>query len=412
MAVKVLALASGVTGLADHRQLEGSLLTKDGATATRSGMLQGASNGSLSTVSAMVARVGPLSCVIANSISSTLGPYIVVSDANVDITFADGEASVSRVDRIIVRVRDNTNDGSGSTAGSVEYLKGQASGAATAMPNNSLLLFEMTVPAGTSAGGGGLNFANAVDQKVWTSAVGGITRVANSTVQSAISNPYDGMATYRQDLDALYIYNGSTWEPRGQITVSSSANLSTITNPYNGLIAVARDTGYIYIYDGSTWQLRAGNAVRLFDQRTSDSSSISTTTLTSVLQVTLPRTGTYSFDLLAPFSNTAATGRIAFALGGTSTTNAWRWASGVSAYNSATGLQGSNGAGTTYPASTSGTALINSDLANSSGYCFVQIKGTVTVTATGTLQFRFANVSGSNAIGVKAGSMVNVDYLV
>src|SRR5262245_55548884 len=102
MAVKVLALASGVTGLADHRMLEGSLLLPDGSTSVRSGVLANGTYGALSTVAAMVARVGPLKAVIANSISSTLGPYLVVSDANVDLTFADGEASVARTDRVIV----------------------------------------------------------------------------------------------------------------------------------------------------------------------------------------------------------------------------------------------------------------------------------------------------------------------
>lgn len=253
MAVKVLALASGVTGLADHRILNGALTTHDGSLARRSGLFQGASNGTFSTVSAMVGRVGPLSGVVANSISSALGPYLIVSDANTDITFADGEASVPRVDRVIIRVRDNANDGSGSTAGSVEYLKGQASGAATAMPNNSLLLYEMTVPAGASAGGGGLNFANVVDKRLYTVANGGILRVSSNTDMVAISNPYDGMPVYRQDLDCFYIYNGSTWEPKGQVSVASSANLTNINNPWDGLIAVTRDTDAIYVYNGSTW---------------------------------------------------------------------------------------------------------------------------------------------------------------
>lgn len=253
MAIKVLALASGVTGLSDHRVLEGALTTSAGTLQVRGGVLPGAGAGNLTTVSAMVARVAPIKVVIANSISSALGPYILVSDANVDITFDAGEAAVPRVDRIIARAYDNTNDGSGDTKGAVEYLKGQASGNATALPNNSLLLFEMTVPAGASAGTGGINFGNAVDQRVYTATNGGIFPVASNTVMSAITSPYEGMTIYRTDLDVMYIYDGSTWRARGAANVASSANLSSINNPYDGQIAVTRDTDALYVYNGSTW---------------------------------------------------------------------------------------------------------------------------------------------------------------
>ena len=90
MAIKVLALASGVTGLADHRILNGAMMQPAGQLAVRSGVLPGATSGNLSTVSAMVARVAPVKVLINNSISAALGPYLLVSDANVDITFDAG----------------------------------------------------------------------------------------------------------------------------------------------------------------------------------------------------------------------------------------------------------------------------------------------------------------------------------
>lgn len=253
MAIKVLALASGVTGLADHRILEGSLLQPSGTISARGGVLPGLASGNLTTVSAMVARVAPVKVVIPNGVSAALGPYILVSDANVDITFDAGEASVARTDRIIARAYDNTNDGSGLTEGSIYYLKGTAGGSATALPTNSILLYEMVIPAGASAGGGGVNFANAVDQRVYTTAQGGIIPVASNTAMAAISSPHEGMAVYRTDLDVLYIYDGTTWRARGQANVSSSANLSTINNPYDGMIAVTRDTDAVYVYNGTSW---------------------------------------------------------------------------------------------------------------------------------------------------------------
>jgi hypothetical protein len=253
MSIKVLALASGVTTLADHRVLNGAMMTSNGTLAVRSGVLPGAASGALSTVSAMVARVAPVKVLIANSISAALGPYLLVSDANVDITFDAGEASVPRVDRIIARAYDDTNDGSGSTTGSIYYLKGQASGTATSLPNNSVLLYEMTIPAGASAGSGGVNFANAVDQRAYTVAQGGIFPVASNTEMAAIGNPYEGMTVYRTDLDAIYVYDGTNFKLRGTANVASSANLTNINNPYDGAIAVTRNDEAIWIYNGTTW---------------------------------------------------------------------------------------------------------------------------------------------------------------
>lgn len=254
MAIKVLALASGVTGLADHRVLNGSMMTPAGQLQVRSGVLPGSGGFDLSTVSAMVARVAPGKALIANGVSSSLGPYLLVSDANVDITFDAGEASVARVDRIIARAYDNTNDGSGDTKGDVYYLKGQASGAATALPTNSVLLYEMTIPAGASAGSGGVNFGNAVDQRSYTAAQGGIFPVASNTQMAAISSPHEGMTCYRTDLDVLYVYDGTTWRARGVANVASSANLTSINNAYDGQLATVRDTDYTYQYTGSTWK--------------------------------------------------------------------------------------------------------------------------------------------------------------
>jgi len=254
MAIKVLALASGVTGLADHRELEGALVQSAGTLAVRSGLLPSSGGGALSTVSAMVARIAPVKVIIANSIAASLGPYILVSDANVDLTFADGEASVARTDRVIARAYDNTNDGSGFTKGDIVYLKGQASGAATALPNNSVLMFEVLVPAGASAGGGGINFNTATtDKRVFTSASGGIMPVASNTDMAAIASPYEGMAVYRTDLDVLYVHDGTNFKPRGQASVSGSGSLSSINNPWQGMTAVARDTNAIWVYNGSTW---------------------------------------------------------------------------------------------------------------------------------------------------------------
>jgi hypothetical protein len=407
MAINVLALASGVTGLADHRALNGALLAQN-TTGVQSGIIPGLNVGAWSTVSAMVLRISPVKLVINNGVSNALGPYVLVSDANVDITFDAGQASVSRVDRVIARVYDNTNDGSGSTVGSIYYLKGQVSGAATALPTNSILLYEVTVPAGASSGTGGITFSTQIsDKRVYTSAAGGIIPAVANNQMIEIQNPYEGMAVYRTDWHALHIYDDGQWNMHEVLIVSASGLLAFVEFPRTGQLAIATDTYKIYVYNGTTWDVCAGNNVNLYNQTTADT-TITTTTLSTVLTVTLPRVGTYSYDLMMPFTNTVAVGRHAFALGGTSTPSAWRWNALTAPYNSATGLQAIAASGTSYPAATSGTALVNSDMAISTGFSSTIIKGVVTVTAVGTLTFRFATNGAGNTITPRAGSMVNV----
>lgn len=146
----------------------------------------------------------------------------------------------------------------------------------------------------------------------------------------------------------------------------------------------------------------------LVDQRTSDASAVTSTTLATMLTVTLPAAGTYAYDSLIIFTNTGAVGRPGFALGGTSTPTAWRWGSQLNPFNTGSGARGFNLSGTSYPGSTSGQELPNGDLADTTGFCTVRIVGTVTVSAGGTLLFRVSRTSGSSSINVKASSMVTV----
>lgn len=150
----------------------------------------------------------------------------------------------------------------------------------------------------------------------------------------------------------------------------------------------------------------ATNRKTLVDQRTTDSAGITSTTVTSVLSVTLPATGTYEFSVLAVLTNTVATGQPGFALGGTSTATAWRWASEAVHYNTASGSQGGGTSGTTYV--TTGTAIVNTSWTTTGGFSAVTIKGTVTVSAAGTLTFGFSEASGSGTVTIKAGSIATV----
>lgn len=146
----------------------------------------------------------------------------------------------------------------------------------------------------------------------------------------------------------------------------------------------------------------------IVDQRTTASAAITGTTLVAVLTVTLPAAGTYTFNSTILMVQSSAVGRPGFALGGTSTPTAWRWASGAIQYQVAAGSGGGAATGTTYPASTAGQAITNSDWAVSAGYCYLDLKGTVTVSAAGTLTFRINQASGAGTVTVQSGSIANV----
>lgn len=254
MTVRVLAVGNNNTTQEDHRSLISALTTQAGSVAQRPGVFPSNNRpAALTNVSSMVVGVGGFRALVKNDLGA--GYFLVQSNATENLTFDPGEAGVARTDRIIIRVYNDANDGSGRNEAVVEYLKGQSSGSATSLPSNSLLLWEVPVPAGASSGTGGINFtATAVDKRLYTVASGGI--VAQDYDTADLAFPYDGQPLFDTTLDILYFYDGSNWRPRTQITVASYSNLSSIKNVYDGLMAYVRDVDIIYVYNGTTWQIK------------------------------------------------------------------------------------------------------------------------------------------------------------
>lgn len=276
MGVRVLGLASGVTSREDHRHAESTPMQQSGPINARSGVMPTNGAANLATVSAMVASVAPFSAWIDGGSSAQQAGYNFVFDASANFPFADGEASVDRVDRIWAVVRDNTYDASGFTAGAVEYAKGQSSGLAQPLPPTAILLYEMTVIHGTTAGTGGINFANVVDKRVYTTASGGLIPVASSTERAAIANPYVGMACYRKDWGWTEIWDGTAWRVRSQASVSTFTALATaISDPWEGLQVYVRDVDLVYAYTGTAWA-RQGRGPQAATQRAGSVTSLPT----------------------------------------------------------------------------------------------------------------------------------------
>jgi len=135
------------------------------------------------------------------------GMYRVVSLANADLAVTAGHATLPRLDQVIIRVMDNTHDGSGFNEARIETVPGTpTSGATLANRNgaanlttlgeaskNVLLMYDILMPAAASSISGGN-----VARKVALSIIGkGTLKIADKDLLTvgqfqALTPIYDG----------------------------------------------------------------------------------------------------------------------------------------------------------------------------------------------------------------------------
>lgn len=150
-------------------------------------------------------------------------------------------------------------------------------------------------------------------------------------------------------------------------------------------------------------------AATLYDEVTSDQTTTSATGV-AYMSVELPAAGSYVFDILWIISNSGVgtTGTPGFALGGTATPTSWTWASQGTPAVTTNGVGGARSIGTTtYPTNVeSVTSTAWTDTTGGNGA--VQIKGRVTVSAAGRLDFRIGRQAGTGTITTRRSSSVTV----
>lgn len=265
MAVYTLGQQSGTTPEQHRLGLSAFMLATGAAPLDRrTGIFPAPGAATLSNVSAMTARIAPFVGWADGTSGVRQGGYPFVNDDNADVTFDPGEAGVARIDRIIAQVRDDPYDSSGVQDARVRILKGQPSGAATALPPSSILLYETTVPAGASAGGGGFNItAASVAKFPYTVGAGGLLPVRDATDLAALT-PYEGQRVHRLDESEPQLYRGGQWLWDGppltaRRTTDSSPvnNTATMVNDAQLTIAVRPNavyefTGYIVYRSNDT----------------------------------------------------------------------------------------------------------------------------------------------------------------
>ncbi|GAA2618717.1 hypothetical protein SMC26_40275 [Actinomadura fulvescens] len=255
MAVHVLALKSGVTTAQLHRLGLGALWPQAGSRfQRRSGLLPG--DGAVAdlagTAGTMDAAVKPFTAWISGT--GVQGGYSFVNGSDAPITFPDGEPAVARIDRVIARVYDHPYDASGVQEGAVEVLKGQPNGAATTLPPTSLLLWEVTVPAGASTGGTPINWATArADRRRYTATAGGTIPVVDTADRDSLT-PYEGLRVWRRDVRAPQVYTAGEWRWPTTIVVANAADRDAkIPHKIAGQQVWRADLRITEIWDGTRW---------------------------------------------------------------------------------------------------------------------------------------------------------------
>lgn len=165
---------------------------------------------------------------------TTQGAYPVVVTSAEAVAFDDGDASNPRIDTVAIVIRDDTYDSTGFTDVRVVVVKGTAASSpvAPAMPTTaSLPLWNVTVPAGTSAGSGGIDWGSAkTDRRSYVVAVGGIS-VGSQAGSYAGQFRDSGGAT-----GTLSRYNGTSWE--SALRLDSAGTLAV------GDLVMTRDSLY------------------------------------------------------------------------------------------------------------------------------------------------------------------------
>ncbi|MFD5748669.1 hypothetical protein [Streptomyces sp. NPDC127033] len=211
---------TGATGQSrtDTRLAPLGTMTPSGQLTTRGGVLPGSPDGRyvLSGLyvygesAGMTATVASGRAVVHGS--ETAGAYPVAVTEYTPLLLADGDPANPRIDLVVLRVYDGTQDGGERTEAALEIVQGapEPNPAAPALPAAALPLATVRVPAGASAGSGGIDWASAVsDLRRTTVAVGGILP---EEWARDIPGAYPGQ--YRDTgAGGLQRWDGTAWQP-------------------------------------------------------------------------------------------------------------------------------------------------------------------------------------------------------
>ncbi|MFI1653948.1 hypothetical protein ACH4ZU_03265 [Streptomyces sp. NPDC020472] len=223
----------------------------------RSGILPGTFDGKYRVGGLWMSSTGPMTATVYQGKAVvqgglTDGAYPVALDADITITFADGDPLNDRVDLVVVRVYDNDVDALGKYEAGIEIVKGTPAAvpAAPAAPARSLPLFTVKVKKGASAGTGGIDWAGgaSTDLRTTTVSSGGILPVYNN---AGVPGAYPGQYQDNDNAHFLQRWDGTAWvaypKEIGGIAPSGTVTTGSYTGQYRDY------NGQLQRWNGSAW---------------------------------------------------------------------------------------------------------------------------------------------------------------
>lgn len=202
-----LLTAPGGQTREDTRQAPLGTMVPEGELTSRDGVIAGGSPLKATGVAAMSVQIGTGRALVQGTLSQ--GAYPVAVTAPEVLVIGDGHAQFGRVDSIVLKVYDGLYDTSQQTLARIEVIAGEANAAPSAppLPPAALRLWDVIVPAGTSAGSGGITWASAlIDRRRYTTSHGGITPPGGPQ-----STPGAYAGQYRDNGRILERWDGTVW---------------------------------------------------------------------------------------------------------------------------------------------------------------------------------------------------------
>ncbi|MEU0719043.1 hypothetical protein ABZ498_17930 [Streptomyces lavendulocolor] len=276
---------------------------------TRDGVIPGGNPFAATGAGAMSLQIGVGRAAVQGTTAQ--GAYPVAVDAPETVTFTAGAAQFARIDSVILRVYDGLFDQNENTLARIEIVEGTASATPTAptLPACSLRLWDVTVPAGASAGVGGINWASALaDRRRFTAAVGGIIPQGWGL---SFDGAYEGQ--YRDADGALERWNATdgeweTYRPPERAAETISGGLTTAAGWSLTSFAARRRNGVVQVL--GTWARTGANLP-------------STPNIADTLVATLPNGWSPVLLVEAVGSNGYGFGAVAIGADGKMTLRSW-----------------------------------------------------------------------------------------
>jgi len=193
----------------DTRLVPLGTMAPESTMTSRDGVIAGGNPLAATGVGTMQVQIGTGRAIVQGTTAQGAYPVAVTSPET--LTLADGHAQFNRIDSVVLRVRDGLYDTSEQTTVTVEIVQGPATATPTAptIPAGALRLWDITVPAGASAGTGGITWNSALaDRRRYTAAYGGIIPRGWGL---SFAGAYPGQ--YRDNGTGLDRWDGTTWQP-------------------------------------------------------------------------------------------------------------------------------------------------------------------------------------------------------